>query len=64
MDGFVIYNGAKTAPVIIDIEACAQIRRAADDLRQDIAMVTGALLQQRHDLPILRHGIVSDAIPS
>lgn len=43
MDEFVIYDGAKAAAVIIDKEAPPQLRRAAGDLRQDIAMVTGAL---------------------
>ena len=43
MDKFVIYNGTKTAPIIIDKYACAPVRRAVWDLRQDIAMVTGAL---------------------
>lgn len=43
MEKFVIYDGAKTVPVIIDKAAPPEVRRAAGDLRQDVAMVTGAL---------------------
>ncbi len=47
MRSFVVYDGEATAPVVIDVSyenkrAYSQIRRAAGDLRQDIAMVTGA----------------------
>ncbi|MCH5187655.1 MAG: glycosyl hydrolase 115 family protein [Oscillospiraceae bacterium] len=43
MEKFVIYGGSKAVPIILDEAAPAELRRAAGDLRQDIAMVTGAL---------------------
>ena len=45
-----IYDGTKTEPIIMDASygshnerSYAQVRRAAEDLRCDIAMVTGAV---------------------
>ena len=43
MNEFVIYDGIKTVPIIIDEKADPKILRAAYDLRQDIAMSTGAI---------------------
>ncbi|MFJ3405091.1 glycosyl hydrolase 115 family protein [Promicromonospora sp. NPDC090134] len=49
--GFTIYDGRRTSPVLIDAayggehgdRDHAQVRRAVQDLRQDVAMVTGAI---------------------
>ncbi len=49
--GFTIFDGRRTAPVLIDVayggehgdRDHAQVRRAVQDLRQDVAMVTGAI---------------------
>ncbi len=40
---FYVYNGLKTADIIIDKSCNLQILRAVGDLRQDIAMVTGSV---------------------
>ncbi|MFL6125393.1 glycosyl hydrolase 115 family protein [Actinophytocola sp.] len=50
-DGFTIYDGAATTPILIDgsyhrdhdDRDYRQVRRAVQDLRQDVAMVTGAI---------------------
>src|SRR6266496_2361502 len=49
--GFTIYNGAATTPILVDgsyggehnDRDYRQVRRAVQDLRQDVAMVTGAV---------------------
>ncbi|MDO4563550.1 MAG: glycosyl hydrolase 115 family protein [Clostridia bacterium] len=48
---FVIFDGARTVPILMDesyeghygVRSYTQVRRAAEDLRCDIAMVTGAV---------------------
>lgn len=52
--GFVLYDGTETAPILMDASyasdtdayaarSYAQVARAANDLRQDVGMVTGAI---------------------
>ncbi|MEU7749231.1 glycosyl hydrolase 115 family protein [Nonomuraea sp. NPDC049158] len=49
--GFILFNGRTTAPILIDASYggdhaerdYTQVRRAVQDLRQDVAMVTGAI---------------------
>src|SRR5262245_33651843 len=61
--GFTIYDGAATTPILIDgsyggdhnDRDYRQVRRAAQDLRQDVAMVTGAI-----DPGVVRDRFVDD----
>ncbi|HEX6352801.1 glycosyl hydrolase 115 family protein [Actinophytocola sp.] len=60
---FTIYDGAATAPILIDgsyggdhdDRDYRQVRRAVQDLRQDVAMVTGAI-----DAGVVRNRFVDD----